>query len=112
MALVNNQFLVAAAISAGGSLSAEVGIAPYTLVGVASDANWTPENISFLTSLDGTHWLTVQTDAGALSYGTLQTSSFMALDPAIFRGVQAIQVQSAANQSNTTTLTLVCQSIL
>jgi hypothetical protein len=99
MALVNNQFLVQAAIAATGTLSAEVGIAPYTLVGIATDAEWTPADVGIQTSLDGTHWLAVQTDDGSLSYGTLEASSYMALDPAIFRGVQLLAVQSASEQS-------------
>lgn len=116
MALVNNKFLVSAAFAANASLSAQVGIAPYTLVGIASDANWTPELVSFLTSNDGVNWLNVQNNAGPLSYGPLGASSYMALDPAIFRGVQLIQVRSGAagsavNQTNATVLTLIGQGV-
>lgn len=116
MPLVNNKFLVPTTILSGASLSAQVGLAPYTLVGIASDANWTAQLVSFLTSNDGVNWLNVQNNAGALSLGPLQPSSYMALDPAIFRGVQFFQVRSGAsgsavNQTNTTVLTLVGEGV-
>ena len=117
MPLVSNQSLFPASISAGGSLTGLVGIAPYTLVGIVTDANWTAQAISLKTSIDGTTVLPLQNQAASLSFGTLAASTFMALDPTTLKGVQMIEVQSGAagsgvNQTNNTTLTLVCQSIL
>jgi hypothetical protein len=111
MPLVNNKLQVQAVISASGTLSTEGDIAPYKLVGIATDANWTASLVSLLSSLDGVNFLPVQGAAGALNYGTLAASSIMVLDPATLRFPGAIKVVSATTQTNTTTLTLLGATI-
>ncbi len=111
MALVNNKLTVSVVISAGGTLSTEGDMAPFLLCGIVADAHWTPATVALQTSIDGVDFLPVQGASGALSLGTLATSSVMVLDPSQFRALNSIKVVSAVDQTNATTLTLLGATI-
>ena len=88
-----------AQISAGQSLSAQVDIGGWTLVGIIVPATWTTAGISLQASYDGgTTWseLVDQTAAAigcsSLTGGTL--SYFVAVDPTKLRGVRSLKVRS------------------
>ena len=117
MALPINAQNVPVVISAGTSLSTLGAIGAMQLCGILSDSEWTPEAISLQTSFDGDTFVPVVGIGGTLSLGTLAASTFMALDPEIFRGPNIFAVQSGAagsgvDQTNTTTLMLVCRPVL
>jgi hypothetical protein len=112
MALENNVNANPAVILAGQTTTPEIGLAPFCLCGILSDANWTAEGISLLQSLDDVVFTPVVTAAGANPLGNLTASTFMTLDPGLFRGVRAIKVVSSVAQTNTTTLTIVSVPVI
>lgn len=87
-----------AAIAAEASLSPEVDIGGYTLVGIIVPQAWTSAPITFQGSPDGgTTWgeLTditgVPIEVTSLTGGTVY---FVALDPARFRGLRSLKIRS------------------
>jgi hypothetical protein len=110
--------LITGQIAAGAALSAEIDIGPKSLVGLVLPANWTAAagGISFQVSVDGgTTWneLTVGTTGAAYSLAfTAAGAAYLAVDPQLLRGVQAIKIRSGTagapvNQTNTVVLNLV-----
>jgi hypothetical protein len=114
MAEVDN---IAATITSGQSLSAEVDIGTKSLVGLLIPTNWTTAGLSFQVSPDGgTTWGELTTVAGtpyaigSLTGGTL--AYFVAVDPTTLRGALALKIRSGTQaapvaQSNTVNLQLI-----
>lgn len=108
------------AIASGQSLSPEVDIGGWTLVGILVPANWTTAGIDFQVSFDGgsTFVQMVDKTAAVIAISSIAggTAVFVALDPAQLRGVRALKVRSATsgsavNQTNAVTLSLICRYV-
>ncbi|WP_257164680.1 hypothetical protein [Bradyrhizobium sp. SRS-191] len=83
----------------GVALSADIGLGDGTLCGIAMPAAWTPAGLSFQASVDnGATWLELQTSSAAVAVTAAQ-GQFIALDPAIWRGVNYIRVRSGTSAS-------------
>jgi hypothetical protein len=100
-------------ISSGTSLSAEVDLGNKVLVGIAMPAAaWTAAVLTFQASFDGgVTWLNMQTASAELSY-TASFGQYIAVDPTLWRGVNAIKVRSGTagtpvSQAVNATLTLI-----
>ncbi len=98
-------------IQAGQSQSAEIDTGAFTLVGLATDANWTGSQISFLVSVDGVNFYTLTNAAGNLTFGAIAARTYLAIDPTLFRGVTACKVVSATQQASSTVLTLIARHV-
>lgn len=106
---------ISVVIGAGTALSAEVDIGSKSLVGIFIPATWTTASITFQASPDSANWYEVYTIAAAayavasLTGGTL--AYFVAIDPAVLRGMVALKVRSGTqaapvNQVSAVTLQL------
>ena len=85
---------VAVTISNGTALSAAVALGDGTLCGIAMPAGWDAAGLSFQVSVDGgTTWLEMQSSSAAISY-TAAAGQYIAVDPAIWRGVNHVKVRS------------------
>jgi hypothetical protein len=96
--------VVNALIANTTSLSAEVDIGAKSLVGILVPANWTTAGLSFqvspdngvtwgeLTNQDGTPYAIGSVTGGTLAY-------YVALNPAVLRGAQALKVRSGTQAS-------------
>jgi hypothetical protein len=90
---------LAVTISNGTSLSPAVGLGDGTLVGLAMSAGWDAAGLSFQVSIDGgITWLEMESITAAVSF-TAAASQFIAIDPAIWRGVNHIKVRSGTAAS-------------
>lgn len=97
MALVQGIETISATIANGTSLSAQVNLGAKTLVGISMPATWSAAALSFQVSVDGgTTWLEMQTISAAVSV-TAAADQYIALDPATWRGVNAIKVRSGTS---------------
>ncbi len=107
---------IPAVIANGASLSPEVDLGARTLVGIAMPAAWTAAALTFQVSVDGgATWLNMQTASAELSY-TAAAGQYIGVDPALWRGVNAIKVRSGTsgtpvNQGQQATLTLICRTV-
>lgn len=109
---------VPVAIASGQSLSGEVDIFPNTLVGIFLPAGWTGTTITFQASVDGgaTFGNVESGNAAAeLSY-TVAAGQYVAIDPAMWRGVTALKLRSGSsaaptNQAGNATATLVTRAL-
>lgn len=102
MALVQGIETINATIAINTSLSAAVAIGAKTIVGIAMPAGWDTAAMTFQVSADGgTTWLEMQTTSGAVSY-TVAASQYIAIDPAIWRGVNMVKVRSGTSGSPVT----------
>jgi hypothetical protein len=91
--------VIPATIASSGSISTEVDLGAKLLVGIAMPAAWDAATLSFQVSLDnGTTWLELCNTAGAVSL-TAAAGQFISLDPATYRGVNAIKVRSGTSGS-------------
>lgn len=117
MALVMGVEKIDATILNGASLSDQVNLGAKTLVGIAMPAAWTAAALTFQISIDdGATWLNMQTSSAELSY-TAAASQYVAIDPALWRGVTAVKVRSgtsgaAVNQAADRTVSLVVKPII
>jgi hypothetical protein len=99
-------------ISNGTSLSPPVGLGDGTLVGIAMPAGWDAAGLSFQVSIDGgVTFLEMQSSSAAVSFAAA-AGQFIAVDPAIWRGVNQIKVRSGTaaspvNQTADRALTLI-----
>ena len=106
-----NQAEISALIANGTALSAAVGLGDGTLCGIAMPTTWDAASLSFQVSVDGgVTWGEMQTITAAVSV-TAAAGQYIALDPAIWRGINHIKVRSGTlaapvNQSADRTLTL------
>lgn len=94
--------VISATILASGNISAQVNIGSKLLVGIAMPAAWDAATLSFQVSLDsGATWLELCDTAGAVSL-TAAAGQFISLDPATYRGVNAVKVRSGTSGSPST----------
>lgn len=115
MAYAINLERVTATISSGGSLSAAVPLGAATLVGISMPAAWDTAGLTFQASVDGTTFQDVQTTSAELSM-TAAASKYIAVDPAVWRGVNLLKVRSGTsgtpvNQTADRTITLVLRMV-
>jgi len=99
-------------IGTGTALSAEVDLGIKVLVGIAMPAGWDEAALTFQGSIDGgTTWLEMQGASAVLTYSAA-AGQFIAVDPTLWRGINAIKVRSGTsgtpvNQTANRTLTLI-----
>lgn len=104
--------VINAAIASGQSLSAESDLGIGTLVGISMPAGWDAAALTFQISVDGgTTWQEMQSTSAVISY-TAAAAQYLAVDPALWRGVNAVKVRSGTsgvpvNQTANRTLGLV-----
>lgn len=109
---------IPAAIASGQSLSGQVNLGGYTLVGIVVPAAWIAAGISFQASADdGATWaeLVDSTDT-AISVSSITGAAFVAIDPTKWRGVRSIKVRSGTaaapvNQTSAVVLTLLTRAV-
>jgi hypothetical protein len=103
-------------ISNGTSLSPATPLGDSVLVGIAMPAAWDAAALTFQVSADGgVTWGEMQSVSAAISY-TAAAAQFIAIDPAIWRGINMIKVRSgtssvAVNQTSDRVLTLVTRRL-
>ena len=114
--LTMNAEVINATIATGTSLSAEIALGAKQLVGIAMPAGWDAADLTFQVSVDGgTTFLEMQTTAAAVDYKAA-ASQYIAVDPAIWRGINLIKVRSgtsgaAVNQTADRVLGLVIKPV-
>ena len=107
-----------ATIAAASSLSGEVDLGAFQLVGINMPAAWTAAALTFQVSTDGgTTWTEMTTSAGAAVSYTVAASQFIAIDPTLWQGVTAVKVRSGTSgtpvaQGAQALLTLVTRILL
>lgn len=90
---------IQATISNGQSLSAAVPLGEFVLTGIAMPAAWDAAALTFQVSADGgTTWGEMQSISAAISY-TAAASQYIAIDPALWRGINMIKVRSGTSGS-------------
>jgi hypothetical protein len=103
---------IIAKISSGTALSPEVDLGIRSLVGIAMPAGWDAAALTFQASVDGgTTWQEMTTSAGVAISFVVGAGQYMAVDPTLWRGVNAIKVRSGTsgapvNQTSDRILTL------
>ncbi len=108
---------IAGAILNGTSLSAAIALGTKGLCGIAMPAGWDAAGLSFQASVDGgTTWLEMQSVSAAIAY-TAAANQYVAIDPALWRGVNMIKVRSGTagapvNQTADRVLGLVVRPVL
>jgi hypothetical protein len=114
MALIVPPFAVT--IASGQSLSPEIDIGEWTLVGIWMPAAWTAASLTFQVSLDGgTTWLEHWSIATETTY-VAAASTYIAVDPLLWRGISAIKARSGTSaspvtQSASATLNLIARTV-
>lgn len=93
MSLPMNMAARTATITSGTSLSAAVAVGPHVLVGIGMPAAWDAAGLSFQVSVDGATWLEMASVSAPLAY-VAAAGQFVAVDPALWRGVALIKVRS------------------
>lgn len=117
MAFPINILPIPAVIAIGTALSPEADLGAGTLVGVAMPAAWTAAAITFQVSSDGgVTWNEMTTSAGAAVSFTVAASQYIAVDPTLWRGVNAVKVRSGTsgapvNQAAQATVTLITRPL-
>ena len=102
-----------ATISSGQSLSPEIDIGAYTLVGIVVPTGWTPANLTFQMTPDGgVTWVEHYNSAGLNTIYVGAAGQYLAIDPTLWRGVNALKVRSGTAgspviQTSTVNVTLV-----
>jgi hypothetical protein len=105
-----------AVIANGAALSGEIDLAGVTLVGIGMPAGWDAAALTFQVSIDsGVTWLEMQAATAPLLYNAA-AGQFVAVDPALWRGVSALKVRSGTfaspvNQTASRTLTIVARPV-
>lgn len=108
---------IPATIAAGQSLSAEIDLGAMTLVGIAMPAAWTAASLTFQISFDGgVTWLEHYNSSGSETTFTVATGQYIAVDPTLWRGVNALKVRSgtaaaAVVQTGGAALGLICKFV-
>jgi len=104
-------------IANGQSISAEADLGAKTLVGIAMPAAWTAAVLTFQVTIDnGATWLEATTSAGAAFSFTVAAGQFIAVDPALWRGINAIKIRSGTSgtpvaQGSDRVLNLILRSV-
>lgn len=116
MAAQMGRSLIPVTIASGQSLSPQIDIGPYKLVGIYLPATWTAANMTFQVSPDGgatwyEHYLYngVETLVG----NSAGAGVFLAIDPTILGGVVSLKLRSGSLaspvvQASAVTLQLSC----
>ena len=82
------------------SLSPEVDFGAGTVVGIHMPAAWTAAGMTFQVSPDGgATWNEMTSTGGAAVNFTVAAGQFINVDPALWRGVNAIKVRSGTSGS-------------
>lgn len=90
--------VINATVANGTALSAEVDLGAKALVGIAMPAAWTAAAMTFQVSADGgATWLELTTTAGAAVNYTVANGQFIAVDPAQWKGINAVKVRSGTS---------------
>lgn len=111
------RLLVSVSIANGASLSDAGNLGPFRLVGIVMPATWTAANLTFQVSDDaGTTYNNLYDDLGTEVTVTAAASRYIALDPAVFAGINYLKVRSgtsgsAVNQGGDRTITLVTRPV-
>lgn len=104
-----------ATIAAGQSISGQIDIGPYQIVGIYIPATWTGSATqTFQVSYDGgSTWFEHYSYSGSETvFGAISgTATYLAIDPTLWRGVASLKIRSGTpaspvNQSGSVTLTL------
>ena len=117
MALPINLATVQTTIANGTALSAEVDMGADTLVGITMPAAWTAAALTFQVSTDGgVTFNEMNSSAGSAVSFTVAASQYIAVDPTLWRGVNAVKVRSGTsgtpvNQGADRVLTLVTRPL-
>jgi len=104
-------------IAAGASLSPEVDIGEWTLVGIWMPASWVSAALTFQVSFDGgATWLEHYSSAGVETTLTVAAGQYIGVDPLLWRGVSAIKIRSgtlaaAVAQTSAATLNLIVRTV-
>ena len=118
MALEIGISLIPVVIANGASLSAEVDTGAQTLVGIVMPAAWTAAALTFQVGVGGgAPWLEHYSAAGVETTFTVAAGQYIAVDPTLWRGVNAIKLRSGTaaapvNQGQAATLLLVVKSLV
>lgn len=92
-----NAEVINATIATGAALSAGVGLGAKALVGIVMPATWDAAALTFQVSTDGgTTWQEMQSTSAVISF-TAAASQFLAVDPALWRGVNMVKVRSGTS---------------
>jgi hypothetical protein len=117
MALPINIDRIDVTIASGQSLSARVDLGAKVLVGIAMPTDWDAAALTFQVSQDGSEtWLEHTTSAGNAVSFTVDAGQYIAVDPVLWRGVNAVRLRSGTavtpvNQSANRTLTLITRTV-
>ncbi len=97
--------------------STGIALGAKTLVGIVMPSAWTAAAITFQVSADGgTTWSEMTTSAGAAVSYTVAAGQFIAIDPALWRGINLIIIRSGTsgspvNQGADRVLTLITRQV-
>jgi hypothetical protein len=92
---------IAVTITSGASLSGAIPLGDSALVAIAMPAAWDTAAITFQASVDGTTWGELQGISAVVSV-TAAAGQVIAIDPAIWRGINMIKVRSGTSGSPVT----------
>lgn len=107
---------ILATITSGTALSAGIPLGDGVLTGIAMPAGWDAAVMTFQVSADGgATYVEMQGVSAVVSY-TVAASQYIAIDPALWRGINMIKARSgtsgsAVNQSADRVLTLVTRRL-
>jgi hypothetical protein len=88
---------ISVTISSGTSLSAATPLGDSVLTGIAMSAGWDAAALTFQVSADGgTTWGEMQSISAVISY-TAAAGQYIAIDPALWRGINMIKVRSGTS---------------
>jgi len=106
-----------ATIAAGQAISAEIDLGAMTLVGIVMPPAWTAAGMTFQISPDGgATWVEHTNSAGAATNFVVGGGQYIAVDPALWRGVYSMKVRSGTvgapvNQTVGAALQLICRFV-
>ena len=86
-----------AVIAAGGTITPEVDLGAFYMVGLYVPSNWTSANITFQASPDGVNFGNMFTYLGAEVTFVAVAGEFLAVDPTLWKGARAIKVRSGTS---------------
>lgn len=112
MAQAMNLTQIAATIANGAALSAEIDLGANVLCGINMPAVWSAAAMTFQVSTDGgVTWNEMTTSAGAAVSYTVASAQYIAVDPLLWAGINALKIRSGTvgapvNQGQAVALTL------
>lgn len=102
MAGISQQAVFDAFIRNGQSLSDNVDMGSYRLVGLSIPGTFEPTTVSFMASFDGSTWMPIFDATGTEVTATVSTNRRVVLNPANFYGVKWVRVRGGTSGSPTT----------